>query len=416
MKTKINQILLTLAIVGTMSLTGAQAAIDGIGGPTINLTAKEGHVSTPDGNSIYCWGYANGAGLMQYPGPTIIATQGMTLTFVLNNQLPVPCSIVFPGQTGLGTIGGVAGAITSEASPGGTVTYTVPLNQAGTYLYNSGTRPDLQVEMGLIGALVVYPRVSGVAITNRAYAHTNTVFDREYLFLLSEMDPDIHYMVECGKMDLIDTTSWRPSYWFINGRCGPDTLSASYANWLPNQPYNCSPTMYPGQKVLMRLVGGGRDVHPFHHHGNNSLTIARDGRMLTSTNNAGPDLAESNFTVAVYPGGTADAIFTWTGKGLGWDVYGHTSSLDPLAPNEDSADHGKPFPVILPSDQELTYGMFYGGSPFLGTPGNLPPGDGGYNPNGGMAYMWHSHSEKELTSGNIFPGGMLTMMIIEPWP
>jgi hypothetical protein len=29
--------------------------------------------------------------------------------------------------------------------------------------------------------------------------------------------------------------------------------------------------------------------------------------------------------------------------------------------------------------------------------------------------MWHSHTEKELTNNDIFPGGMLTMLIIEPW-
>jgi hypothetical protein len=27
--------------------------------------------------------------------------------------------------------------------------------------------------------------------------------------------------------------------------------------------------------------------------------------------------------------------------------------------------------------------------------------------------MWHSHNEKEITSFDVFPGGMLTMMIIE---
>jgi hypothetical protein len=26
--------------------------------------------------------------------------------------------------------------------------------------------------------------------------------------------------------------------------------------------------------------------------------------------------------------------------------------------------------------------------------------------------MWHSHSEKEIVNGDIFPGGMMTMMMI----
>jgi len=28
--------------------------------------------------------------------------------------------------------------------------------------------------------------------------------------------------------------------------------------------------------------------------------------------------------------------------------------------------------------------------------------------------MWHSHTEKELTNYNIYPGGMMTFMVIEP--
>ena len=30
--------------------------------------------------------------------------------------------------------------------------------------------------------------------------------------------------------------------------------------------------------------------------------------------------------------------------------------------------------------------------------------------------MWHSHNEKEITTDDIFPGGMMTMLVIEaPW-
>jgi len=46
--------------------------------------------------------------------------------------------------------------------------------------------------------------------------------------------------------------------------------------------------------------------------------------------------------------------------------------------------------------------------------GSLPPGEGGLNPYAGYTYMWHSHTEKELINYGIFPGGMLTMMIIQP--
>jgi hypothetical protein len=31
----------------------------------------------------------------------------------------------------------------------------------------------------------------------------------------------------------------------------------------------------------------------------------------------------------------------------------------------------------------------------------------------GWAYMWHSHNEREITTNNVFPGGMLMMMLVD---
>ena len=77
-------------------------------------------------------------------------------------------------------------------------------------------------------------------------------------------------------------------------------------------------------------------------------------------------------------------------------------------------DHGKPFPTVLPEKQDLAFGGFWSGSPYLGNLGALPPGEGGLNPWGGFTFMWHSHTEKELTNFDLYPGGMLTMMIVVP--
>ena len=68
-------------VVALMSLAGilpGQAAITGVTGTQFNLVAREGYVSAADGGSLYSWGYALGAGLMQYPGPTLIVNQGAT--------------------------------------------------------------------------------------------------------------------------------------------------------------------------------------------------------------------------------------------------------------------------------------------------------------------------------------------------
>jgi FtsP/CotA-like multicopper oxidase with cupredoxin domain len=400
--------ILGAVLLGTLA-TPVHGAIPGLNGSTFQLTAKADYISTGDGNSVAIWGYANGTGRAQYPGPTLIVSQGATVTINLSNELNVPVSIVFPGQSGV-TASGSPGLITAEAAAsGGIASYSFVASEPGTYMYHSGTEIGLQFEMGLFGVLIVRPQ----STANRAYSHVDTRFDLENLFVLSEMDPEIHDRVDLGETAAVDQTEYKPLYWFINGRTGPDTLFPDFANWLPTQPYGSLARMHPGDRLLIRVVTASRDQHPFHHHGNHARIIARDGRMLASGSGTGPDQSYEVFTIPGIPGQTVDAIFEWTGAQLGWDVYGHTSG-QPMQPGEYAPDHGKPFPVQLPELQSLTFGGFYSGSPFLGVLDYLPPGEGGLNLHGGFHFMWHSHTEKELVNFDIFPGGMMTMLIVEP--
>lgn len=436
-------------VFGLVSAAGA--AIPGVPGPTINLTARDGYISTGDGGSVYMWGYANADGPMQYPGPTLILSEGQAVTVNLTNRLRVPVSIVFPEQDVVPS-GGVAGLLTREAPPGATVTYRFTAARPGTFAYHSGTRPDLQVEMGLTGAIVVRPLTNPL---KQAYRSDESSFDHEYLFLLSEIDPAIHEAVERGDPGQVDTAKFFAGYWFINGRTAPDTMADADVPWLPTQPYNCMPMTHPGEKILLRMVGAGRDLHPLHTHGNHHRVIARNGRLLTTSSDpevatTPADLSSENFTASVIPGQTQDALFSWTGEKLGWDAYGPIASCidadndgyadgDPDMTCHDAtcfdavnnetglpggdgfddasyeycADHGKALPVILPTQKELAFGPWFSGSPFIGSSSALPPGEGGFNPNSGFFFMWHSHNEKEITNFDIFPGGMLTMMVVE---
>ncbi|MDD4882257.1 MAG: multicopper oxidase domain-containing protein [Gallionellaceae bacterium] len=443
---------LTSALCGSIALAilvaggnEAQARIDGLTGNTFSLVAKEAQIVTGDANTIYSWGFANaGTGTMQYPGPTLIVNQNDTVTVNLSNTLPVPVSIIFPGQQAVTATCTTAsncadGLLTKEVTPGGSVQYSFVASQPGTYLYQSGTQPSLQKDMGLVGALIVRPAgfdattPSGTPSAARtAYSQTGTAFDREFMLLLTDMDASLHdkmySLVRNARqtntplnLTSIDTSDFFASLWFINGRNSPDTLVDSGVWWLPNQPYNASPIMHPGDKVLVREISAGRDLHPFHHHGAHMTPIARDARVLESSPGIGPDLTSPDFTIRSIPGQTIDLMLEWTGKNIGWDIYGtdnaHTCSpgadgYDPTS-HEWCADHGKPFPVILPNQQDVQFGEYYSGTPFLGQYGILPPGHPGLNEHGGYFHIWHSHNEKEITTNNVFPGGMKTFLIIE---
>ena len=436
-----------LGVVALLTLGAAPAAagIDGIevtGG--IDLYARADYVTSADGASILIWGLTDdAAGRAQYPAPTLIFNQGDTITITLHNELAVATSLIFPGHDVAGAGGCTPDPprpgdpipkITCEVPAGGTGTYTFPAERAGTFMYHSGTDPALQVEMGLLGAIVVRPY--GFDANNpTAHGHPDTAFDREYLFVLSEMDSRIHEAVDfneplAGADYLGDYFS---NYWFLNGRTAPDTMADAGVPWLPTQPYNSLPQMLPGERLLMRVVVAGRDPHPFHHHGNHALIIARDGNMLESAPGQGPDLGYEVFTIQAVPGETYDALFTWTGENMGWDVFGTPADGMPAHScvdgdgdgfgdvwagstweHEYCADHGKKLPVTLPENLDLAFGAFWSGSPFMGAAGALPPGEGGLNPNSGYTFMWHSHTAKELTNNDIFPGGMLTMLIVNP--
>ncbi len=517
-----------VAVVMLLLTVGAYAAAPGITGQSFDLRAEAAYITQPDGAMIYSWGYGcnsqnvtfapaaitNGfCNTMQIPGPTLIVTEGQTVTVTLTNGLPPAAgntSILFPGfnvttSCSAATPVGQQGLLTCEAQPGGSVTYTFTAATPGTRAYYSGTQGDLQVEMGLYGAIIVLPNAppstclalndqskgNGLAqatwgekdfrLAPSAYDHAKTCYDREYLFQFSEIDPKIHTQAlaqltaianctpptdpaapPCPTTLNVATEPYVPAYFMVNGRSMPDDMDSNYAQQYQHQPYNGNPHMHPGEQVLLRVVGQGRWQHPFHEHGNHVRVLARDGNLILSANDPANNLAGPLlFTTTTTPGQAMDGIFYWTGKGLNWDAYGHTpnpQSGDPLAslpctPDTNGyntgdptalnyyewcQDHNKPLethpfskdisgagPATLPDANILTNGAWYGGSPYLGPnatvravgfTGSTPPSGTVANPpteEAGFAYMWHSHNEREITTNNIFPGGMMMMMLVD---
>jgi hypothetical protein len=507
-----------------------RAAVPGITGTSFNLVAGPGYVTHPDGASIYSWGYGCAAApaassfappafssvgscpAMQMPGPTLIVTEGATVSVTLTNHLPAGAgntSIIFAGIPTIAS-GGTPGLLAQEAAPNGAVTYSLnTTGKAGTHAYYSGTQSDLQIEMGLYGALIVLPStvpagcvaLGGLGgggeeyrLAPSAYDHAATCYDREYLFQFAEIDPAIHAMAEAqvkaiaacppGSTNsitgvpcpaatlLVPTEPYHPRYYLINGRSMPDNMDVDYAANYPHQPYNGNPHMHPLDQVLLRVIGQGRWEHPFHEHANHVRILARDGNLMLSPTDATRLAGLMMFTTDTYPGQSFDGIFYWSGKGLNWDIYGHASTntgnpscvadangyytrasgavipvfsaagaLTNAAAasrnyGEWCADHNHPLeanpvgrvagggPATLPDPLVATNGLWYNGTPYLGPdavnrsrgPTPLPPGGALQNPpeESGIAFMWHSHNEREITTNDVFPGGMLMMMLVDP--
>ena len=330
--TSMTQLFLALVVAVTLSLAPAAfAAAPGITGTgstagTFNLTAQDAYLNQPDGNAIYSWGYGCVSGsaptfvpkasfafppncnTMQVPGPTMVVTEGQTVTINLTNNLPTAAgntSILFPGfnvTTTCTAAGQQQGLLTCEAAPGATVTYTFTASAAGTHAYYSGTQGDLQIEMGLYGAIIVLPATApancanGTTVTNlygktdygttagivgfpeqdfrlstAAYDHPKSCYDREYLFQWAEMDPRIHKQAQAqvqaktgcvagtvGCSLDVQTEPYHPAYFLINGRSMPDLMDPNYASEYPHQPYNGNPHMHPGELTLIRTLA--RDV------------------------------------------------------------------------------------------------------------------------------------------------------------
>jgi manganese oxidase len=422
---------------------GGAHNIRGITGPTFNLYAYPANIPLPEGTSLYMWLFGDmdmglnathpegeGYFLPQYPGPTLVVNQGETVTINLTNYgIPHAVSIVVTGHE-VSSTGGSDGLVGQAAAIGDAepTTFTFTANQPGTYLYHSlnGPNPGLHVEMGLLGVVIVRPD----PVTNigrNAYGdNTGTDYDHEFLYLLTEVDPDIHAEMEGGHYTHFTNADRFAKIWFVNGRVFPDLFQADFDPAYTHQPYKSLAMTHPTDRTLVRNINGGQDSHPFHYHGENLTFLAQDGRILSS-DGVKADLGRSDNTINSAPKQAVDALWVWTGKDLGWDIYGHDTAHvcvdsdgdgfgDELSTyyGEYCPDHGKPFPVTLPGVAEMALGAWYSGSPFLGDVGDLPPGEGGLNPFGGYFFVWHSHAEKELTTFDIFPGGTLSAVVVLP--
>jgi FtsP/CotA-like multicopper oxidase with cupredoxin domain len=380
-------------------------------GPVFSLTAQAGYIQMPDMNTMYMWSYGSTGGGFQHPGPVLCVNEGDTVTVTLVNSLPygLSSSIIFPGQADVmansvpagpefnGTAGALS-SLTTSAPSGGSVTYSFVAARPGTFIYESGTDPKTQVPMGLFGVLIVRPAAGANFVYNRPDSQFTP--DEEFMALLSEIDPFQHQAWSNGLNQgrNYNLNNYQARYWLINGRGFPDSVADNYASWLPSQPYGALARIHPYDPsahpypAVERFINVGSEEYPFHPHGQNGLVIGRDGNPLEGP--GGEDLSFEKFDVNIGPGQTWDVVFKWH------DAENYSPS--------------NPIPVTIPDLVNMTIGMFYGGSPYLGVQETLPPGVSTLNQCGEYYIISHNHALFQLDAFGQTMSGPITYLRIDP--
>jgi len=308
-KMKILRLLLITAIVVTAISTPSFAV-------EYFLRAERIIKTVPDSNgvAIPMWGFAADSvfdandGQVTVPGPLLTVPVGdSTLTIHLDNNLTVPISIVINGQSAVMTPvrnpDGRIRSFTHETDPNNAapVDYVWTNVRPGSYIYQSGTHPAVQVQMGLYGGVVKdYD-------ANQAYQ--NIIYEDSVPLFFSEIDLELHNAVDSndygpGKATT-STIDYKPDYFLINGQA-----------FVPGQA--SLPAGTSGGGTLLRIFNAGLRTRCPLLQGSHMKLVAEDGQPYRYT--------KDQYVVSLLPGKTIDAMVTFPSAGT-YPIYDRTLGL-----------------------------------------------------------------------------------------
>jgi len=337
--------LISSLMIGALSFVAGTASA-----ATVDLCAGETTMDLPDGTSVSMWGYAPGhtddtvsacVNDPTFPGPQIdVPDTDTTLTINLTNTLSDPTSIVIPGlpmPTPLGptwddnSTGPRAGNMTkkvrsfgAETGAGSTGSYTWNGLRPGTFIYHSGTHPQVQVYMGLYGAMTQNFADAGAG---PAEAYDGVEYFNEVVMFYSELDTDLNEAVDLGS----HTTSidYHANWFLINGEPYTSTTSdiASGSNG----------SLLADQKTLVRFLSTAGETHVPVIQGMHMSIHAEDGFEYNWQDGA-TEMANAprqQYSVMMPPLKTKDVIISAPADGRYaiYDGNGYmTNPTDPAAP------------------------------------------------------------------------------------
>jgi FtsP/CotA-like multicopper oxidase with cupredoxin domain len=218
----------------------------------------------------------------------------------------------------------------------------IPLDP-GTYMYHCHVEDVEHVHMGLTGLVFVQPALNRNTPGRKfAYNDPATEYNREYGFLLTEIDNHAHF--NDRHIQDTDWSDYKAAFRLMNGRAFPDTLdlnldpaappkSLGELERLRYQPHSSLLQANEGDKVLIRISNLGFEEQSMVLSGIEMNLIGRDAKPLTAgrpdyginlpTNGTRGDISTKTYRLDIGPGESRDAIFTAPkhSGGSGPDVY-----------------------------------------------------------------------------------------------
>ncbi len=222
--------------------------VDGV--KVFHLIAEEVQHEFAPGLKASTWGY-NG----QTHGPTIEAVEGDRVRIYVTNKLDAPTTVHWHGIFLPNGMDGVGGLNQRSIRKSETFKYDFTLRQHGTFMYHSHHDEMTQMGMGMMGMIVVHPKV-GISLKNK-----DEIFrGQQFAIMLSEWD--------------IAPGTSRPN---TNVMSGFNLLTMNAKAFPGTTPL----VARTGQKVRLRFGNlSAMDHHPIHLHGYAFHLIETDGGVI----------------------------------------------------------------------------------------------------------------------------------------
>jgi FtsP/CotA-like multicopper oxidase with cupredoxin domain len=184
--------------------------------------------------------------------------------------------------------------------------YVYKPHDEGTYMYHCHFEDSEHVQMQMTGIVFVRPEKG----PHFAYDDPDgsTAFDREFTFMINEVDQRPHDNLE--RIQEFVWSDYSPQYWILNGRSYPDTAELGGANTpahLEFQPVSSLMQTNPGDRVLMRMANLGYEQHSMQLAGIPMRVVGEDATFLR---NGATDLSYATNSIYIGPGEARDVLFT----------------------------------------------------------------------------------------------------------